>query len=71
MKRILILIFVLYVCGAAGRAQDLKTLFVALPDSLSPLLTRSTYLIDEDGIIVKAFGKVRPGDNPKKMLKEI
>ena len=39
MKRILILIFVLYVCGAAGRAQDLKTLFVALPDSLSPLLT--------------------------------
>lgn len=39
MKRILILILVLYVCGAAGRAQDLKTLFVALPDSLSPLLT--------------------------------
>ena len=39
MKRILILIFVLYVCGAGGRAQDLKTLFVALPDSLSPLLT--------------------------------
>lgn len=27
---------------------------------------RSTYLIDENGIIVKAFGKVRPGDNPKK-----
>ena len=39
MKRILILIFVLCVYGAAGRAQDLKTLFVALPDSLSPLLT--------------------------------
>lgn len=39
MKRILTLIFVLYICGGAGRAQDLKTLFVALPDSLSPLLT--------------------------------
>ena len=34
-------------------------------------IERSTYLIDEDGVIVKAFGKVRPGDNPKKMLKEI
>lgn len=39
MKRILILIFVVYMCGIAGRAQDLKALFVALPDSLSPLLT--------------------------------
>lgn len=34
-------------------------------------IERSTYLIDEDVVIVKAFGKVRPGDNPKKMLKEI
>ena len=34
-------------------------------------IERSTYLIDEDGVIVKALGKVRPGDNPKKMLKEI
>ena len=34
-------------------------------------IERSTYLIDEDGVIVQAFGKVRPGDNPKKMLKEI
>lgn len=32
---------------------------------------RSTYIIDAQGIIVKAFGKVRPADNPKKMLKEI
>ena len=38
MKRILI---VLLVCGiyGAGFAQDLKTLFVAMPDSLSPFLT--------------------------------
>ena len=34
-------------------------------------IERSTYLIDEQGIIAKAFGKVRPGDNPKKMLNEI
>lgn len=32
---------------------------------------RSTYVIDENGVIVKAFGKVRPADNPKKMLKEV
>ena len=34
-------------------------------------IERSTYLIDEQGVIAKAFGKVRPGDNPQKMLKEI
>lgn len=32
---------------------------------------RSTYVIDENGVIVKAFQKVRPADNPKKMLKEV
>lgn len=32
---------------------------------------RSTYVIDENGTIVKAFQKVRPADNPKKMLKEV
>ena len=30
-----------------------------------------TSLIDEDGAIVKAFGKVKPKDNPKQMLKEL
>ena len=34
-------------------------------------IERSTYLIDEDGVIVKAFGKVKPKDNPKQMLKEL
>ncbi|WP_301860268.1 thioredoxin-dependent thiol peroxidase [uncultured Megasphaera sp.] len=34
-------------------------------------IERSTYLIDENGVIARAFGKVRPGDNPKKMLKEL
>ena len=32
---------------------------------------RSTYLIDEDGIIVKAFEKVNAGENPAQMLNEL
>ena len=32
---------------------------------------RTTYLIDEKGIIVKAFGKVKAAENPAQMLKEI
>lgn len=32
---------------------------------------RSTYLIDEKGIIIKAFGKVKAKDNPAQMLSEI
>lgn len=32
---------------------------------------RSTYLIDEKGIIIKALSKVKPKDNPKDMLKEL
>ena len=34
-------------------------------------VVRTTYLIDEDGIIVKAFGKVKAADNPAQMLGEI
>lgn len=34
-------------------------------------IERSTYLIDEKGIINKAFGKVKPKDNAKEMLKEL
>ena len=34
-------------------------------------IERSTYLIDEERIIVKAFGKVKPKDNAKNMLKEL
>ncbi|MBE6123847.1 MAG: thioredoxin-dependent thiol peroxidase [Erysipelotrichaceae bacterium] len=34
-------------------------------------IERSTYLIDEEGVIVKAFGKVKPKDNAKQMLKEL
>ena len=32
---------------------------------------RTTYLIDEEGIIVKAFGKVKAADNPAQMLEEL
>ena len=34
-------------------------------------VVRTTYLIDEDGIIVKAFGKVKAADNPAQMLGEL
>ena len=33
-------------------------------------VVRTTYLIDEDGIIIKAFGKVKAADNPAQMLGE-
>ena len=34
-------------------------------------VVRTTYLIDEQGIIIKAFGKVKAAENPAQMLKEI
>lgn len=34
-------------------------------------VVRSTYLIDENGIIIKAFGKVKPAKNPAQMLAEL
>lgn len=34
-------------------------------------LIRSTYLIDEDGIIIKAFGGVKPKENADQMLEEL
>lgn len=34
-------------------------------------VVRTTYLIDENGVIVKAFGKVKAADNPKQMLDEL
>ena len=34
-------------------------------------VVRTTYLIDENGIIVKAFGNVKAAENPGDMLKEI
>ena len=32
---------------------------------------RTTYLIDEEGIIIKAHGKVKAADNPAQMLEEL
>jgi len=34
-------------------------------------VVRTTYLIDENGIIVKAFGKVKAAENPEQMLGEL
>ena len=34
-------------------------------------VVRSSYLIDEDGVIVKAFGAVKAADNPAQMLREL
>ena len=34
-------------------------------------VVRTTYLIDENGIIVKAFSNVKAAENPGQMLKEI
>ena len=37
----------------------------------SKSLIRSTYLIDEEGVIVKAFGGVKPKENAAQMLEEL
>lgn len=34
-------------------------------------VVRTTYLIDEDGVIIKAFGKVKAAENPSQMLEEL
>ncbi|MGN1155023.1 MAG: thioredoxin-dependent thiol peroxidase [Agathobacter sp.] len=34
-------------------------------------VVRTTYLIDEKGVIVKAFDKVKAADNPAQMLEEL
>ena len=34
-------------------------------------VVRTTYLIDEEGVIQKAFGKVKAADNPAQMLQEL
>ena len=34
-------------------------------------VVRTTYLIDENGIIIKAFGKVKAAENPAQMLEEL
>lgn len=34
-------------------------------------VVRTTYLIDEDGVIVQAFGKVKAEENPSQMLAQL
>ena len=38
---------------------------------VSMSVVRTTYLIDENGVIVKAFDKVKAADNPAQMLAEL
>ena len=40
-------------------------------DKPSKSVSRSTYLIDENGIIVKAFGAVKAKENPAQMLEAL
>ena len=34
-------------------------------------VVRTTYLIDEEGVIEKVFGKVKAAENPRRMLEEL
>ena len=34
-------------------------------------IVRTTYLIDEEGVIIKANDKVKAADDPEKMLGEV
>ena len=34
-------------------------------------VVRTTYLIDENGTIIRAYGKVKAADNPRQMLEEL
>ena len=34
-------------------------------------VVRTTYIIDEEGVIIKAFEKVKAADNPADMLAEL
>ena len=34
-------------------------------------VVRTTYLIDEEGVIIKAMDKVKAAENPQQMLEEL
>ena len=34
-------------------------------------IVRTTYLIDENGMIIKAMGNVKPAENPSQMLEAL
>ncbi len=52
-------------------AYDVLVEGVTKTGRVSRRLVRSTYLIDEQGIIVRAFGKVKAKDNAQQMLNEL
>ena len=52
-------------------AYDVLVESVTKTGRVSRRLVRSTYLIDEEGVIARAFGKVKPKDNARQMLGEL
>lgn len=56
---------------AVIKAYDVLEEGVTKTGRPSRKLIRSTYLIDEDGVIVKAFGKVKAKDNAAQMLEAL
>jgi len=56
----------LQVIQAYGVWQEKK-----LYGKVSMGVVRTTYLIDENGVILKAFGKVKAAENPAQMLSEL
>ena len=48
-----------------------KEVIQAYDVKVSMGVVRTTYLIDENGIIIKAFDKVKAADNPAQMLGEL
>ena len=52
-------------------AYDVLQIGTTKAGNVSRRTIRSTYLIDEEGVIIRAFGKVKAKDNPQQMLDEL
>jgi len=52
-------------------ANDVLVKSVTKTGKVSRRLVRSTYLIDEQGVIIRAFGKVKAKDNAQQMLDQL
>lgn len=53
------------------KAYDVYKESVGKTGKINGGLWRSTYLIDENGMIVRAHGKVKAAENPAQMLQEV
>ena len=52
-------------------AYDVLQVGTTKAGNVSRRTIRSTYLIDEEGVITRAFGKVKAKENPQQMLDEL